>query len=138
MRAYVPELLDEKSGIFLHGLDYDRERRQLASGKDMFAHPVMSSQVTVEAVVGDHDYLVRHDSLRFEERFAFFEERPEVFDADRLEHLDRYNPVEASLYVTVVPKKDRDTVVHADFFHERSHVLVLFLGHRYRGYTATG
>ena len=78
------------------------ERGEQAAGEDVASGSSRRARVAVEAVVGDRDRLQGGAAVRARAAVARREEGRPVLAADRLEHLDRDDLVEAPVDVAVV------------------------------------
>ena len=92
-------------------------RGQAAAGEDVGVGEAAGALLDLVEVVVDRDRLQQHQPVGGEQLVAAAEEVVEVLPADRLDHLDRDQPVVAAAQVAVVLEQHRHPVLEPGLAH---------------------
>ena len=94
-----------------------------AAGEDVAFDEVDMLARTLVELVGDHDGLQAHDTVRSQPLGTDLHEAVEIVGADRLDHLDRNESIEAPAEIAIIFEEHVDSVLEsgirdADFAYE--------------------
>ena len=112
------------------------ERGQAAAGEDQRVREAPGALLALVGAVVDRDRLQEHQAVGRKQRRAALEERVEVLPPDRLDHLDRRQPVVAAGELPVVGAEDPDPLLEAGGTDPPLGVLALLARDGGRGHPA--